>query len=358
MPWPSTCCSWPGAVRTQRCHRAGSACGCWLGECLRRRRRHAADVVHLQGFRLEMERRRSGSDGRHRGHGRLHGAPFHHCRVHYSVGRRATRAGAMLLVLAGARRSPCRWLPVGSDAPRLGSHVGRRPRIEADTAERASWWCSRRRLARVHCASHRPGELPNFGRLLDQGASMHLTTLRPTQPAAVWAAAFTGKAPQRNGIRSAPPTRSVRPASHHLAARTCCFPTRWCTSACSTSTAQPRRPPRRRSCGRCSSRRDHGGRRRAAAHRPGRAPARLHGVGSSNECRSVRLALEGQDLATRPGSFERVPLPPTGQSRGPTGLSSAGCLPDPLLSGRPGPTARDAWFAALAERLEASMHRA
>lgn len=47
------------------------------------------------------------------------------------------------------------------------------------------------------------GRLPNFGRILDAGAVMHLATLRPTQPETVWAAVATGKLPYRNGIRSA-----------------------------------------------------------------------------------------------------------------------------------------------------------
>lgn len=47
------------------------------------------------------------------------------------------------------------------------------------------------------------GRLPNFGRILDAGVSMHLTTVRPTQPAPVWAAATTGKFPPANGVRSA-----------------------------------------------------------------------------------------------------------------------------------------------------------
>lgn len=47
------------------------------------------------------------------------------------------------------------------------------------------------------------GRLPHIGRMLDGGASMHLTTIRPTQPAPVWAAATTGKLPDGNGVRSA-----------------------------------------------------------------------------------------------------------------------------------------------------------
>jgi predicted AlkP superfamily phosphohydrolase/phosphomutase len=47
------------------------------------------------------------------------------------------------------------------------------------------------------------GRLPNFARLLEGGAAMHLATLRPTQPATTWAAVATGKLPPGNGLRSA-----------------------------------------------------------------------------------------------------------------------------------------------------------
>lgn len=53
------------------------------------------------------------------------------------------------------------------------------------------------------------GRLPNFGRLLEQGASMHMATLRPTQPGPVWTAMATGKRPWRNGVRSAATYQSV-----------------------------------------------------------------------------------------------------------------------------------------------------
>ena len=47
------------------------------------------------------------------------------------------------------------------------------------------------------------GRLPNFGRLLDGGASLDLATIRPTQPGPVWAAVATGMYPAKNGVRSA-----------------------------------------------------------------------------------------------------------------------------------------------------------
>ena len=46
------------------------------------------------------------------------------------------------------------------------------------------------------------GRLPNFGRILDAGAVMHLATLRPTQPEPVWTAVATGRLPSQTGVRS------------------------------------------------------------------------------------------------------------------------------------------------------------
>src|SRR5207247_869103 len=54
------------------------------------------------------------------------------------------------------------------------------------------------------------GRLPNFGRILDAGAVMHLATLHPTSPEAVWTAVATGKWPQKNGVRSAGDYRLAR----------------------------------------------------------------------------------------------------------------------------------------------------
>jgi len=47
------------------------------------------------------------------------------------------------------------------------------------------------------------GRLPSFERLLEHGASMHVATIRPTQPGSVWTAVATGKLPFKNGVRSA-----------------------------------------------------------------------------------------------------------------------------------------------------------
>ncbi len=47
------------------------------------------------------------------------------------------------------------------------------------------------------------GRLPNMARILDQGAVLHLATLRPTQAEPVWSAIATGRYPMYNGVRSA-----------------------------------------------------------------------------------------------------------------------------------------------------------
>ncbi|HKY20990.1 MAG TPA: alkaline phosphatase family protein [Vicinamibacterales bacterium] len=56
------------------------------------------------------------------------------------------------------------------------------------------------------------GRFPHFGRLLDNGAVMHLATLRPTQPAPVWTAVATGKLPYKTGVYST--ARYVVPGSN------------------------------------------------------------------------------------------------------------------------------------------------
>jgi hypothetical protein len=59
------------------------------------------------------------------------------------------------------------------------------------------------------------GRLPNFGRILDGGAVLHLATLKPTQAEPVWSAAITGKPPNDNGVRAAARYR-VRDAGPRL----------------------------------------------------------------------------------------------------------------------------------------------
>jgi predicted AlkP superfamily phosphohydrolase/phosphomutase len=67
------------------------------------------------------------------------------------------------------------------------------------------------------------GRLPNFGRVLDTGAVMHLATVRPTSAEAVWAAVATGKLPQKNGVRSAGSYRLPRGGDPILLLPDYCF---------------------------------------------------------------------------------------------------------------------------------------
>ena len=53
------------------------------------------------------------------------------------------------------------------------------------------------------------GRLPNFGRIIDQGAVLHLATLRPTQSEPVWSAVATGRHPIYNGVRSSAVYRAL-----------------------------------------------------------------------------------------------------------------------------------------------------
>jgi hypothetical protein len=126
--------------------------------------------------------------------------------VHYSFGRRGSRVATTLLVLTlGAsvlfplaargwgqsRPLPARPLDVGS----LQSAEVDGPQVTLIVVDGAS-------LDFIANAVTE-GRLPHFGRMLEGGAAMYLTTIRPTQPAGVWAAVATGKRPAKNGIRAA-----------------------------------------------------------------------------------------------------------------------------------------------------------
>jgi hypothetical protein len=126
--------------------------------------------------------------------------------VHYSFGRRGSRVGGTLLVLTLAASLLFPLTARGWGQPR--PLVARA--IDLGTADPADSEGPRVTLIALDGASldyislkTAEGRLPNFGRVLTSGAAMHLTTIRPTQPATVWSAASTGKYPSKNGIRSA-----------------------------------------------------------------------------------------------------------------------------------------------------------
>jgi hypothetical protein len=129
--------------------------------------------------------------------------------VHYSFGRRGSRVGGTLfaITVVAALVLPLTARGRGS-APQEGQALAPAPpftpvlplapspgRLVMVVLDGAS-------LEHIAPATT-GGRLPNFGRMLDTGASLHLGTLRPTQPGPVWAAAATGKLPHRNGVRSA-----------------------------------------------------------------------------------------------------------------------------------------------------------
>jgi predicted AlkP superfamily phosphohydrolase/phosphomutase len=124
--------------------------------------------------------------------------------AHYSFGRRGSRVGAALLMLAitGSLALPIAARGLGGEPPlgarrvRLSQVAPREsPRITMLLLDGASLEYIWPRVAAAR--------LPNFGRLLDSGASMDLATIRPTQPDPVWASVATGMYPAKNGVRSA-----------------------------------------------------------------------------------------------------------------------------------------------------------
>ena len=131
--------------------------------------------------------------------------------LRYSFGRRGTRAAAALLLASMALsvgvplwlRGPGELpVPTPSGPSRLSPQVAYNPTLSSPKAPRvrmllldgAALGFIRQRVA--------AGQLPNFGNLLDRGATIDIATLKPTQAETVWAAAATGKYPPKNGVRS------------------------------------------------------------------------------------------------------------------------------------------------------------
>jgi hypothetical protein len=125
--------------------------------------------------------------------------------VHFSFGRRGSRVGvtlfamtvvaALSLPLAArgpgiARPDPYSPVPPPVEAFSPGSS----PRVSMILLDGASLDFIAEKTSE--------GKLPNFGRILDSGAQMHMRTVRPTEPVPVWSVVATGKWPAANGIRS------------------------------------------------------------------------------------------------------------------------------------------------------------
>ena len=125
--------------------------------------------------------------------------------VHYSFGRRGSVVGASLFGLAVVASVSLPIVARGEAVPRrLGAYP-----LEVGSWSLPSTGRSRVLMLLLDGASldylslaTAEGRLPNFGRMMDSGAAMHLATLRPTQPEPVWATVATGKYPPQHGVIS------------------------------------------------------------------------------------------------------------------------------------------------------------
>jgi len=139
--------------------------------------------------------------------------------LRYSFGRRGTRATAALLIVSMVLsvavplwlRGPGE-LPVPTTrSPQQLQPAARPfssfplPSVRLVLLDGAALGFIRQRVA--------AGQLPNFGNLLDRGATIDLATLKPTQAGPIWAAVATGMYPPKNGIRSS--FRRVQPDDVH-----------------------------------------------------------------------------------------------------------------------------------------------
>ena len=126
--------------------------------------------------------------------------------VHYSFGRRGSVVGASLYALAVVASVTLPLAARGQGVPRtLGAYpldVGT-PSLQPAARSRVVMLLLDGASLDYLSLATADGRLPNFGRLLDSGAAMHLATLRPTQPGPVWATVATGKYPPRHGVISA-----------------------------------------------------------------------------------------------------------------------------------------------------------
>jgi len=124
--------------------------------------------------------------------------------AHYSFGRRGSRVGATLFVLATCASL---MLPLAARGPAVlpPAPVAPLPAAEArhDTGPRLVMLLLDGASLDYILPRVAEGRLPAFSRLLDKAALMDLATVRPTQPDPVWAAVATGMYPAKNGVRSA-----------------------------------------------------------------------------------------------------------------------------------------------------------
>ena len=124
--------------------------------------------------------------------------------AHYSFGRRGSRVGATLFVIAvvASLTLPLaargRAVPPPSPVAPLEDAA-----VRSDAGARLTMLLLDGASLEYILPRVAEGRLPAFARLLDKAAVMDLATIRPTQPDPVWAAVATGMYPAKNGVRSA-----------------------------------------------------------------------------------------------------------------------------------------------------------
>jgi Type I phosphodiesterase / nucleotide pyrophosphatase len=123
--------------------------------------------------------------------------------AHYSFGRRGSRVGAALLTIAvvGSLALPLAARGLGGPAE-LESAVRAGPGQTLAAGPRVTLLLLDGASLEYIWPRAVEGRLPNFARLLENGSSLYLATVRPTGPDPVWTAVATGIYPGKNGVRS------------------------------------------------------------------------------------------------------------------------------------------------------------
>ena len=282
--------------------------------------------------------------------------------VHYSFGRRGSKmSGSMLaLTLVAALALPMVARGRGTAPPPPGGGAAARGASEA--AEPGG----RLIMVLLDGASLEfllpltaLGHLPNFGRLIDGGASLHLTTIRPTQPAPVWTAALTGAVPPSTGVRAAA-TYTFGPRDHPLELLPdVCFA--YALVHLGLLDERPYRSTDLRASPVWQVLGRHGitvGVAGVPVTDPA-PPVRGYLVSDgAHAAGNARLAAEDQDLAYPRNLFELVQLPasPTAPAVPPPDHAAKTAGDGPPAAGVPPPASaavRDAWYASLVEALDA-----
>jgi hypothetical protein len=123
--------------------------------------------------------------------------------MQYAMQRRRSVAAIMFVtVLVASLAGPIAFRGVGAETSAPGRTRGPRFSV-AQSRARVSMILLDGATLDVIAPNAAGGRFPNFGRLLENGAVLHLATLRPTQPATVWTAVSTGKLPYKTTVYSA-----------------------------------------------------------------------------------------------------------------------------------------------------------